>query len=63
LRHRELQETGLGLHVLRFVAVPPPDTLTGTAPIMLSTEKGRGLGFDRHLQHVPREATYESDHR
>jgi hypothetical protein len=30
---------------------------------MLATKKRRRLGLDRHLQHVPREATHESDHR
>jgi hypothetical protein len=30
---------------------------------MLAAEKRRGLGFDRHLQHVARESTDEADHR
>src|SRR5262249_8983253 len=63
LRHGELQQTGLALDVLRFIAVAPAHSLPHAAPIMLTAEKRGGLRFDGHLQHVARESSNEAHHR
>src|SRR5262249_19890777 len=49
--------------MLRLVAVAPPGALPRPTSIMLPAKKRRGLGFDRHLQHVACESTDEADHR
>src|SRR5262249_14373643 len=57
------QHPRLTLDSFRFVPVAPTHALPFAATIVVTTQKRRRFGLDRHLQHVARESTDEPDHR